>query len=519
MRKIALMLCLVLILTSFSACGNEPAAPTGTAPVQTVPPTLPEEMEAPGSLDTEDEIFSLAYFPEQGFNPYTCTSFNNRMLFSLIYQGLFAVDRDYNAVPILCKSFTVTDDLKTYTFRLESATFSDGSYLTAEDVVASLEAAKASDMYVGRFDRITEVVAVGERSVQITTNSAYENLPLLLDIPIVKASQVAESQPTGTGPYQVSQTAGGLVLKLQKNWWCSAELPVDTSVIPLQAVSTIAEIRDCFEFGDLGFSISDPGTASYAEYRCDYELWEAESGLFLYLCCNTESDVFSDNRVRAALTYAIDRSRVLEECYHGFGSPAILAASPKSPFYDQSLADSAAYDPAVFEQAVADAGMIGRKVVLLVNKNDSVRLQAARLIGQMMTDCGLEVEVLDHSTPYYLEKLKGDEYDLYLGQTKLSPTMDLSQFFIIYGALSYADLDDSATYSMCRAALENSGNFYNLHQMILKDGQLVPVLFRTYAVYAKRGLTQELEPARDNIFSYTLGKSIEEIRTIDYQDD
>ena len=129
-------------------------------------------MEAPGSLDTEDEIFSLAYFPEQGFNPYTCTSFNNRMLFSLIYQGLFAVDRDYNAVPILCKSFTVTDDLKTYTFRLESATFSDGSYLTAEDVVASLEAAKASDMYVGRFDRITEVVAVGERSVRITTNSA-----------------------------------------------------------------------------------------------------------------------------------------------------------------------------------------------------------------------------------------------------------------------------------------------------------------------------------------------------------
>ena len=97
--------------------------------------------------------------------------------------------------------------------------------------------------------------------------------------------------------------------------------------------------------------------------------------------------------------------------------------------------------------------------------------------------------------------------------------MDLSQFFAPYGALSYGDMDDPACYSMAHEALENSGNFYNLNQLILADGQLVPVLFRTYAVYAERGLVKNLNPARDNVFFYTLGKTLPDVMTIDYGDE
>jgi hypothetical protein len=67
---------------------------------------------------------------------------------------------------------------------------------------------------------------------------------------------------------------------------------------------------------------------------------------------------------------------------------------------------------------------------------------------------------------------------------------------------------------MCKEALENSGNYYNLHQMVLRNGQLIPVLFRSYAVYADRGLAGDMEPSRDNVFYYSMGRSIADIRTV-----
>jgi hypothetical protein len=42
----------------------------------------------------------------------------------------------------------------------------------------------------------------------------------------------------------------------------------------------------------------------------------------------------------------------------------------------------------------------------------------------------------------------------------------------------------------------------------MNDGRLVPILVRSYAVYAIRGLLTGLTPARDNIFYYSLGKTM-----------
>ena len=436
MRKIALLLCLAMLLGMAAGCASEEAyVPTGhglagyEAPVEETKAAKPDLPEA-------KKNFTLAYYPEEGFNPYTCTSFNNRMLFSLLYQGLFSVDRDYHPVPILCKSYSVSEDLRTHTFQLESATFSDGTYLSAEDVVASLKMAQESAMFAGRFDNVSDIYAVGENAVRIDTYFPYENLPLLLDVPIVKTSELEAQMPLGTGPYALVPTAGGLSLQMRNNWWCRAELAVNAMSIPLREATSPAQIRDSFEFDNLGISISDPGSSAYAEYRCDYELWEMETGLFLYLGANMESKVFANDEVRAALTYAIDRVRLLEECYHGFGAVATLPASPGSPFYDRGLAGKIRFDPEKFRQAVKNNGMVDQKVVLLVNKSDSVRLQTARLVQEMLNECGLIVEIQDNSTRYYKEKLMTDEWDLYLGQTRLSANMDLTAFFAPYGALS-----------------------------------------------------------------------------------
>ena len=127
----------------------------------------------------------------------------------------------------------------------------------------------------------------------------------------------------------------------------------------------------------------------------------------------------------------------------------------------------------------------------------------------MLTASGLKVLLQELPTSKYQESLKFRTYDLYLGQTKLSNNMDLTSFFSSKGSLNYGKLSDVAMYTLCTEALANHGNYYTLHKSVMDDGRLCPILFRSYAVYATRGLLTGLTPARENVFYYSLEKTME----------
>ena len=505
-RLICLFLCAVLAL-GLCACAEENAyVPTGDALEYDDDYTGPTATQ---SADSEQSL-TLTYYPDRSMNPLESSDFTNRALFSLLYQSLFTTDRDYELQPQLCKSYHRSEDMKTYEFRLENATFGDGTPLTVIDVVTTLNAARSSSVYSGRFGHIGAITASGD-TVVISLSTPYENLPALLDIPILKASEVDASYPMGTGPYILDTSGQPFVLRRNTNWWCSANMVVTAPAIKLLSAQSPTGIRDDFEFADLGLVCADPGSDRYADFRCDYELWDCENHIFLYLACNLKSEVFSEPGLRKALTFAVDRDTITAEYYRGFAYSASLPASPQSPYYSSVLASKYAYDGGVtFAQAVADASAIGKPVIFLVNRDDSLRLRVARFIGQALTTAGLAVQMQELDTAAYTKALSKGEYDIYLGQTKLSPNMDLTPFFANKGALSYGSLSDVALYSLCTESFANYGNYYTLHQKVMDDGRLVPILFRSYAVYATRGLLTGLTPTRDSVFYYSMNKTMEQ---------
>ncbi len=508
-KTIALILSTVILIGLLGGCGAEdkPYTPTGdglTWDEDYTGPTTPHRTE------NSDQSLKLTYYPDRSMNPYLCTDFTNRTLFSLLYQSLFTVDRAYNIEPQLCSQYRMSQDMRTYTFYIESATFTDGSQLTAQDVIASLQTAKESALYSGRFSHVSAIAQSDDGGVTVTLDTPYENLPILLDIPIIKASQLQADQPIGTGPYYMDTTAQTPLLRRNTNWWCRAESVITAPAIDLIAAESIAGIRDDFEFNGLSLVCADPGSDRYADYRCDYELWDCENGIFLYLGCNMNSAVFSVPEVRSALTRAIDRDTLTESYYRGFARSANLPASPQSPYYSDILASKYAYDGGTtLTQAVTDASLTAADVIFLVNSDDTMRVRVARNIGQMLTNCGLKIQMQELSTSKYQKALQQGNYDLYLGQTKLSPNMDLSAFFANKGALSYGSLSDVGLYALCTESLANHGNYYTLHKSVMDDGRICPILFRSYAVYAIRGLLTGLTPARDNVFYYSMGRSME----------
>lgn len=544
MRKIvSLVLSVLLVAGLFAGCGGERKAyvPTGDA-------LEDENADLQQTQPREEQELTLAYYPDRSLHPYECSDNTNRTILSLVYQSLFVVDDDYEVHPLLCKNYSVSDDLMRYTFYLQNATFSDGTPLTAAHVVESFNRAMDSDVYGARFHQVWDIEQTGSDAVTFHLNTPYENFPILLDVPIIKAQPKpaepdgddagddqddqdgAQTEPTtaptepeaedplplGTGPYYLEQTGVGMRLRRTARWWCGAEIAVNASSITLVEAKSPIDIRDEFQFGDVGLVCADPGSDSYADFRCDYELWDIESGIFLYIGFNMESEYFENQELRAALTYAIDRDLLVEEFYRGYASAATLPASPKSPYYDEGLAAQYAYDSDRFAQAVAKTGSQGEEIVLLANTSDSLRLRVAKKIAKMLESGGLKVKIQEYDGDY-ASAISYRGYDIYIAETKLSPNMDLTPFFYIYGSLSYGALDNEAAYAYCLESLENQGNFYNLHKLVMDQGLLCPVLFRSYAVYAIRGRMTGLTPARDNVFYYDLGTELGDIQI--YEDD
>lgn len=505
-RILVLLICLFLSALTLAGCktgSKAPYTPTGNA--------LGEEATPPSATVPEEQVLTLTYYREKTLNPLQCEDFTNKAILPLLYQGLFSVDRNYRVEPILCKNYRISADMKSYTFYVENVNFSDGTPLQAQDVAATLQAAKNSLVYGGRFLHITEILVTEDNGVEIRLDTPYENLPILLDIPIIPAKDVESTRPAGTGPYYLDETGNTARLRKKQDWWCSSPNLVATapSITLLEAADN-AQIRDNFQFRDLNLVCANPGSDKFADFRCDYELWDCESGIFLFLAFSADSEVLKTPELRAAVTHAIDRDYLVEEYYRGFAQSATLPASPHFPYYNQkNLADKYGYDLEKYTQAVTDAGVAEQEIILLVHSGDSLRVRVARNIGQMLAAGGLKVTLNELSGKDYEYALQTRQFDLYLGQTILSPNMDLTAFFHTYGSLSFGGTNDVTAYTLSQEALANYGNYYSLHKYVMENGLLCPILFRDYAVYATRGIVTDLTPARDNVFCYSIGKNME----------
>ena len=517
MKKLtALLLSVALLCGCFTGCGKkqekEAYVPTGDA--------ILLEGQDPEDLMVEEESppVTLAYNPEMTLNPLFGYSQNNRVLFSLIYQSLFTVNGNFEAVPILCSAFQVAPSNMIYTCYIEpEAKFSDGTPVTPEDVIASYQYAMTRDYYKARFKFYLAEVKLSSdgNGVTFMLTTPYENFPLLLDVPIVKASEVESEHPLGTGPYTFHGSGMNASLNRVANWWADAPVPVRAPVIHLVTAQSDAQVRDEFEFGDVSLVVANPLSDSYADFRCDYELWNVDSGVFLYVGCNVlYSDYFDDGYLRTKLTYAIDRETIIQKYYNNRAQLATLVTSPSSPHYNQVLADKYMFDPLTFIDAMSgwhiptDPEKPGRKMQLLVNSDDSARVRAARYIAACLTEYGLPTETLEYGTNTYKAVLQAGNYDIYLGQTRLPPNMDLSEFFRPWGEVRTAGFDNENLLKLCKDTLENSGATYDLLKTIADDGRIIPVLFGYHAVYAERGLFKNLNPTRDNAFYYSMGKTL-----------
>ena len=110
----------------------------------------------------------------------------------------------------------------------------------------------------------------------------------------------------------------------------------------------------------------------------------------------------------------------------------------------------------------------------------------------------IRISIVDRDS--YEEALEDGDFDLYLGETRLTANFDLSEFFEENGSLCYGSIDSDSLEDLCEKALENSGSYVELCSQLMKKAPICPVAFKCYSVNVTRGIISNMYPAVDFVF-------------------
>lgn len=398
----------------------------------------PSDPDDDSVTDSEPErVFSLAYYTEEGLDPYTSESRTNSELLRLCYSGLFTVDDAYGARPVIAEAYTVEGNTVTVTLRSD-VRFSDGTPVTAEDCADSYARAAGKDsIWAGAFAYIRSYKAVDQKTFQITFRSYYPTQLNLLNIPITKSGSTDPAgYPVGCGRYRFDSSAGFDLVKTDCN--CIAgEYSVER--IRLLAIADREAMIYNFNYGRLQAVYADLSLGA-EEYRSDNEIVTIPTNRLTFLAVNRSREELKNVNFSKGITYLIDRTTLTEKVLNGFASPVWY---PLNPAWEGTV--EAALNPEIYSTVSAgnafhQAGFVlkgdvreykGKQVSLrlLVNRENPSRVKTAEAVAAALRDAGFAVELVQATWDEYQAAVKNLDFDLYLGEVNLPDNLNISALF------------------------------------------------------------------------------------------
>ncbi len=260
-----------------------------------------------------------------------------------VYEGLLEYDFKLAPQPGLAKSWTVSPDGKTITFKLqENVTFHDGKPFTSADVKFTVfdVLKKSHPRGINTFralesietpDQYTAVFKMSEPApYMLMALSGYESP--MLPKHIFEAGDVTKhpnaDRPIGTGPFKFVEWQKGQFMRFDKNpsYWKKGRPYLDRIVARFIADgSTRAAVLETQEAHIAGFNAVLPVDVRRLEKLSHIGKttrgYEMQSPI-VELDFNTRTKPFDDVKVRQAVAYAIDRKFVVDNIWFGFGRPA-----------------------------------------------------------------------------------------------------------------------------------------------------------------------------------------------------
>lgn len=295
-----------------------------------------------------------------------------------IYQSLLTYDQKLNPLPSLAKSWTVSPDGLTYTFKLfENVTWHDGKPFTAKDVVFSTNVFLKEVHPRARavFARCESITAPDDFTVEFKLKEPFPAFIQSFEVssaPMVPAhlyegtdfrANPANATPIGTGPFKLKEWVKGSHIQLVRNEsYYKAGLPyldgITFRVIPDAASRSLA--LESGQVQQTQYSDVEPFEVPRLKTLANLELstkgYEFVAPMS-WLEINHRVKPLDDKRFRKAIAYAIDRKFIRDKIWFGLGRVPTGPINSVVKFYDPKVTT---YEPNI-EKAKALLDEMGLK--------------------------------------------------------------------------------------------------------------------------------------------------------------
>lgn len=492
--------CLLLIASSFSACKSDGGDPSTTAPAQS------EATNANGAPAATSKTLRLSYSKSDSLNPYFAQSLNNQTLFPLIYNSLFTLDQSYTAQNSLASSFSYNGTA--LTVQLNSGVkFSDGSTLSATDVVYSFNKAKASPAYKASLSTIRTASTSGN-TITFTLTGVDLYAQNLLTFPVVKNGSAEKTGdfPLGSGTYKVKTGTGD-----PKLVYSQGKKPKLASIDLVNAASQDS-IANSLKVGNVSLIFKDLSEGSFSRYSS--KTVETSLNHLVYLGINSTGAVLSQPGVRQALNSAVNRTSIVNTAYQGHARAALSPFNPDWAPAKNAKTGSEAPDSTAVKKAMEAAGYTldaatrlwkkgGASLTLrlLVNSENAFRASAATMLAEQLKEQGFSVTITSVKFSEYNATVKASNFDLYIGELRLPDNMSLSALLEDGAASAGVGAAVKASKDAYKAFREGTAQMDAFLTAFQTDIPFIPLCYRNGLTAYSSEMKGAVSPLPGNVFA------------------
>ena len=330
-----------------------------------------------------------------------------------IIKSLFDGLMDYKPgttelVPDLAESYEITNDGKTFTFKLRAgAKFHNGREVTADDVKYSIERVldpATQSPGAGFFGSIATMTVVDPLTIKFDLSrpdATFLHVMAINFAHVVPKEAVDEfgadfgHHPVGSGAFKLKEWTLGQRLVIEKNadYWKEGVPNLDSVTFEFGQEPTVALLR--LQKGEVDVLGDGIPPAQFLEVKDDpqYEGQIVEGGQLHtgYVTMNVNTKPFDDVRVRQAVNMAINKDRIVQ-IINNRAVPANQPLPPSMPGYIKDYAGYA-YDPEAAKKLLADAGLADGFATELYVYNTDPNPRIAQAIQQDLAAIGIKAEL------------------------------------------------------------------------------------------------------------------------------
>ena len=418
-RILALLLSALMLVSVLSACGGS---------ADTAPAESEGEETAAASNDGKD-TFRIALDSDiVKLDPAYAYDFTTNPVVDQITQGLLVFDENNELQPLLAASWEAVDDV-TYVYQIrDDVTFSDGTPMTMDDVVFSLERYRDPDVasYLSwMYDNVATIEQTGDWELTVTLSQPDATWQYVLGTTaghiISKAAAEAagdslgtpEGGLIGTGPYKFVSWQNGSSVELTRNENYWGEDPGYYDNLYFKIIPEDASRVTALQTGDVDCTVAPPENMLDV-IKSDSSLTMTDAAGFglTFLAFNCQRAPFDNADVRNAIYMAMNLESYQENLVKdaGTGSTPLPSSNALFTIETERWNDYAAKAPAhtydvegakaLLEQAGYGDGF---DCTLIVN-DSSLRNTIALAMQEDLAQVGINMSI---------EKVSTDEHTAY----------------------------------------------------------------------------------------------------------